>query len=149
MSAAKPGRDLRSARDPEVVCESDPLTDGPNRSRPGSRRRSRTRVVPPNRVTNDRSCYLAAGLEGTRPVQPPIHSADRRPSATGLRRRNSPLADQIVLLQACEKFPGTTNTVLCYRQTFRSLFCCRKHCLVNMFVTEEAFVVFKYMNNAR
>jgi hypothetical protein len=24
-----------------------------------------------------------------------------------------------------------------------------KHCLDNMFVTEEAFVVFKYMNNAR
>jgi len=24
----------------------------------------------------------------------------------------------------------------------------RKHCLDNMFVTEEAFVVFKYMNNA-
>jgi len=23
-----------------------------------------------------------------------------------------------------------------------------KHCLDNMFVTEEAFVVFKYMNNA-
>src|SRR6202011_2984479 len=58
-----------------------------------------------------------------------------------LRRRNSPRADRTRPRQACEKFPGTTNTVLCYRQTFRSLFCCRKHCLVNMFVTEEAFVV--------
>ena len=29
-------------------------------------------------------------------------------------------------LQACEKILGTTNTVLCYLQTFRSLFCCRK-----------------------
>src|ERR1035438_7040702 len=148
MSAGKPGRDPRSDRDPEVVCESDPRTDGPNRSRPGSRRRSRTLVAPPTRVTNDRPCLLAAGLEGTRPAQPPIHSADRRPLATRLRRRNSPLVDRTGPLQACEKFLGTTNTVLCYRQTFRSLFCCRKHCLDNMFVTEEAFVVFKYMNNA-
>jgi hypothetical protein len=29
---------------------------------------------------------------------------------------------------------------------FRSLFCARKHCLDNMFVAEEAFAVFKYMN---
>jgi len=38
--------------------------------------------------------------------------------------------------------------VLCYLQTFGGLFCCRKHCLDNMLVTEEAFVVLKYMNNA-
>jgi len=38
--------------------------------------------------------------------------------------------------------------VLCYRQTFRSLVCCLKHCLNNMFVADEAFVVFKYVNNA-
>jgi hypothetical protein len=62
-------------------------------------------------------------------------------------RRNSPLADRTGQLQACEKFLGTTNAVLCYRQTFRSLFCYRKHCLVNMFVTEEAFFVFRFANN--
>jgi len=38
--------------------------------------------------------------------------------------------------------------VLCYRQTFRSLFCYRKHCLDNMFVAEEASFVFRYVNNA-
>src|ERR1035438_1445216 len=56
----------------------------------------------------------------------PIGGLQQQGSAVGTPH----LADQIVLLQACEKFPGTTNTVLCYRQTFRSLFCCRKHCLV-------------------
>src|SRR6266481_2064682 len=86
--------------------------------------------------------------KGRRPAHPPIHNGDQPPSAAGLRRRNSPLADRTWPLQACKNFLGTTNTVLCYRQTFRSLFCCCKHCLVNMFVTEEAFVVFKYMNNA-
>jgi hypothetical protein len=40
------------------------------------------------------------------------------------------------------------RAVLCYRQTFRSLVCCLKHCLNNMFVADEAFVVFKYVNNA-
>ena len=35
----------------------------------------------------------------------------------------------------------TQTSVLCYLQTLRSLFCCRKHCLDNMFVAEEAFVV--------
>jgi hypothetical protein len=99
-------------------------------------------------IYQPRPCPLAAHLEGRRPVQPPIHSVDRQPSAAGLRRRNSPLADRTGPLQACEKFLGTTNTVLCYRQTFRGLFCCCKHCLVNMFVTEEAFLVFKYMNYA-
>src|SRR6266404_6383478 len=148
MSAAKPGRDPRSDRGPEVVCESDPRTGGPNRLHPGSRRRSRTLAAPPTRATNDPPCQLAAPLEDRRPTRPPIRNADRRPSAAVLRRRNSPRADQTVLLRACEKFLGTTNAVLCYRQTFRSLVCCLKHCLNNMFVADEAFVVFKYVNNA-
>ncbi len=118
--------DGESDRDPQAVCELDPRTSGLNRWRPGSRRRSRTLVAPPTRATNDRPCQLAARLEGTRPVQPPIHNVDRRLSAAELHRRNSPLADRTGPLQACEKILGTTNTVLCYLQTFRSLFCCRK-----------------------
>src|SRR6266478_6404782 len=39
-------------------------------------------------------------------------------------------------------------TALAVDPFINPLFCCRKHCLDNMFVTEEAFVVFKYMNNA-
>src|SRR5664279_457111 len=146
MSAAKPGRDPRSDPDPEAVCESDLRTGEPSRSRPGSRRQSKTLAAPPTRATNDPPCPLAARLGGTRPAQPPVHNGDQPPSAVALRRRNSPRADRTGPRQACGKFLGTTNTVLCYLQTFRSLFCCCKHCFDNMFVTEGAFVVFKYMN---
>src|SRR5450432_29911 len=126
MSAATPGRDLRSDRGSAAVCESDPRTSEPNRSRPGSRRQSKTLAAPPTRATNDPPCPLAARLGGTRPAHPPIHNVDRRPSAAELRRPNSPRADRTGLRLACEKFLGTTNTVSCYLQTFRSLFCCRK-----------------------
>ena len=50
-----------------------------------------------------------------------------------------------------EKFLGTTNTVLCYRLTLRKPFLLLKHCLINMFVTEEASFVsdlFTFTNNA-
>src|SRR6202789_4603534 len=119
MSAAKPGRDPRSDRDPEAVCESDPCTGGPNRLRPGSRRRSRTLAAPPTRATNDRPCPLAVHLEGRNSVQPPSYSADQRPSAAEPHRRNCPRADQTGQRLACEKFLGTTNTVLCYRLTLK------------------------------
>jgi hypothetical protein len=36
--------------------------------------------------------------------------------------------------------------VLCYRLTLRKPLLLRKHCLVNMFVTEEASFVFKITN---
>src|ERR1700730_12020664 len=146
MSAAKPGRVLRSDRDPEAVCESDPRTSEPSRWRPRSRRRSKTLAAAPTHASNDRPSRLADHLAGRSSVPPPIHTADRRPSAASPRRRNSLPADRTGPRPACEKFLGTTNTVLCYLQTFRGLFCCCKHCLDNMFVTEEAFVVFKYMN---
>jgi hypothetical protein len=48
---------------------------------------------------------------------------------------------------ACEKFLGTTNTVLCYRQTRRSLRVCFEHCLVKVFVAQEASFVCKITNN--
>jgi hypothetical protein len=38
--------------------------------------------------------------------------------------------------------------VSCYCQTREGLSCSYKHCLDNMFVAEEAFRVFKIMNNA-
>src|SRR5260370_32418933 len=81
MSAAKPGCDLRSDRDPEVVCELDLRTGELNRLRTGSRRRSRTLAAPPTRAMNDPPCRLVDHLEGRNSVQPPSHSADQRPSA--------------------------------------------------------------------
>jgi hypothetical protein len=43
---------------------------------------------------------------------------------------------------ACEKFLGTTNTVLCYRLTLRKPLLLPQTGLVSMFVTEEASFVF-------
>src|SRR5882762_8969390 len=149
MSAAKPGRDPRSDRGPELVCESDPRTGGPNRLHPGSRRRSRTLAAPPTRATNDRPCPLADHLEGRNSVQPPSHSADQQPSAAEPRRRNCPRADRTGQRWACENFLGTTNTVLCYRLTLRKPFLLLKHCLVNMFVTEEASLCLPISSSSR
>jgi len=52
----------------------------------------------------------------------------------------------LLMCQACEKFLGTTNTVLCYRQTRRSLRKCLKQRLVNMFVAQEASFISKFTN---
>jgi hypothetical protein len=38
--------------------------------------------------------------------------------------------------------------VLCYRLTLKKPFLLRKHCFDNMFVTEEASFVFRFMNYA-
>src|ERR1700686_1394267 len=54
---------------------------------------------------------------GRRSVHPAVHSDDRRPSAAELLRRSCPRDDQIGQRQPCGKFLGTTDTVLCYRQT--------------------------------
>src|ERR1700691_2029961 len=145
-SAAKPSRDPRWDRDPEGVCESDPRTDGPNRSRPDNRRRSRTLAAPPTRATNDRPCPLADHLEGRNSVQPPSHSADQRPSAAEPHRRNCPRADQTGQRLACEKFLGTTNTVMCYCLTLKKPLLLPQTGLVNMFVTEEASFVFRSLH---
>src|SRR6266436_6547910 len=87
MSAAKPGRDPRSDRGPEVVCESDPRTGGPNRLHPGSRRRSRTLAAPPTRATNDRPCRLPiiskAGTQSSHQVIVPISSLQQQSPAVG------------------------------------------------------------------
>src|SRR5260370_38308944 len=109
MSAAKPGCDLRSDRDPEVVCELDLRTGELNRLRPGSRRRSRTLAAPPTRAMNDPPCRLADHLEDRNSGHPPSHSADQWPSAAELRRRSCSRADQTGQRLACEKTPGNNK----------------------------------------
>jgi hypothetical protein len=74
-----------------------------------------------------------------------------QPSAAEPHRRNCPRADQTGQRQGCEKFPGTIDTVLCYRLTSRKPLLLLKHCLDNMFVTEEASFVLRslpFTNNA-
>ena len=96
----------------------------------------------------DRPCRLVFRPADRPSIPPPIYSADWQPSAVVRRHRNCLLADQIGQRQACKKFLGTTNTLLCYRQTRRSLRKCLKQRLVNMFVAREASFVFKFTNNA-
>jgi hypothetical protein len=57
-----------------------------------------------------------------------------------------PVKEGELLCGGCEQFLGTTNTVLCYRQTLRKPLLLLQTGLVNMFVTEEAFVVLKFEN---
>src|SRR5262249_28255713 len=143
---AKPGRYPRPDPDPIRAYEWDLWPSERSRWRPGSHRQSRTRVAPPTLARNDRPCRLVVALPDRRRDRPALPSCSLQPSAAERRHPSYHLADQIEPPPVCEKFLGTTNTVLCYLQTRRSLQLCFEQRLVNVFVAQKASFVFRITN---
>jgi len=118
----------------------------PSRWRPHSRSRWRKRAGRKDRATNDPPCPPAADRANSRTCWRSIRS-DARPLSTAPRHhRWSPAAGRIPTSPAWRKSLQTTNALLRQNRSSESLSLCLKHCLVNLFVAQEAFANSRFTN---